>query len=146
MPLRFKIQVAAPPERVFDIVSDIAHHGSWANPKAGLEVTPVSGGPTQVGSTFKSSQRFAGKHTGADLKVTEYSAPTKLVFDAVQAGKKPVNFTNTFTLTPVDGGTLVERSIDAKPANPIAIVVYPAIRADAMKALRNLKAKAEGGA
>jgi carbon monoxide dehydrogenase subunit G len=144
MPLRFKIQVAAPPEKVFDIVSDIANHGSWANPKAGLDVKAVSGGPTQVGSTFKSSQRFAGKQTGADLTVTQYSAPSKLTFDALQAGKKPVTFTNTFTLTPKEGGTLVERSIDAKPANPIAIVVYPAIRADAMKALRNLKARAEG--
>jgi len=143
MPLRFKIQVAAPPEKVFAVVSDLAKHGEWANPKAGLEVKPVSGGPTAVGSTFKSSQRFAGKHTGADIKVTEYTPSSRLAFDAVQAGKKPVNFTNTFTFTPKDGGTLVERSIDAKPANPIAIVVYPAIRADAMKALRNLKSKVE---
>jgi len=145
MPLRFKIQVAAPPQRVYDIVSDIANHGSWANPAAGLEVTPVSGGPTQVGSTFKSSQKFAGKHTGADLKVTKVSPPSTLAFDAVQAGKKPVTFTSTFTFTQNAKGTLVERTLDAKPANPLAIVFYPAIRMDAMKALKNLKAKAEGG-
>lgn len=144
MPLRFKIQVAAPPQRVYDVVSDIANHGSWANPAAGLEVKPVSGGPTQVGSTFRSSQKFAGKHTGADITVTKLSPPSALAFDAVQAGKKPVTFTSTFTFTPKDGGTLVERSIDAKPANPVGILFYPAIRMDAMKALRNLKATAEG--
>ena len=144
MPLRFKIQVAAPPQRVFDIVSDIANHGSWANPAAGLEVTPVSGGPTQVGSTFKSSQKFAGKHTGADLKVVKVDPPNTIAFDAVQAGKKPVTFTSTFTFTPKDGGTLVQRELDAKPANPLGILFYPAIRMDAMKAMRNLKAKAEG--
>jgi uncharacterized protein YndB with AHSA1/START domain len=144
MPLRFKIQVGATPQKVFDIVSDIARHGDWANPSAGLEVKPVSGGPVQVGSTFKSSQKFAGKHTGADITVTKLAAPSALAFDAVQAGKKPVRFTNTFTLTPTADGTLVERSIDAKPANPLAIVFYPAIRADAMKSLRQLKAKAEG--
>ena len=145
MPLRFKIQVAAPPQKVYDVVSDIANHGSWANPSAGLEVEPVSGGPTQVGSTFKSSQKFAGKHTGADLTVTKLNAPSVLQFDAVQAGKKPVTFTNTFTLTQNAKGTLVERSLDAKPANPLAIVFYPAIRMDAMKALKNLKARVEGG-
>src|SRR5438067_66837 len=79
MPLRFKIQVGAPPQQVFDIVSDIANHGAWANPSAGLEVKPVSGGPTQVGSTFKSSQKFAGKHTGAGLDLDP--APERL--DAV---------------------------------------------------------------
>jgi uncharacterized protein YndB with AHSA1/START domain len=144
MPLRFKIKVGAPPQKVFDVVSDLANHGEWANPSGGLEVKTVSGGTTQVGSTFKSTQKFAGKHTGADIKVTQCSAPSTLAFDAVQAGKKPVTFTNTFTLTPADGGTLVERAIDAKPANPLAIVFYPAIRADAMKALRRLKSKVEG--
>jgi len=144
MPLNFKIKVGAPPQKVFDVVSDIANHGTWANPSAGLEVQPVSGGATQVGSTFKSSQKFAGKHTGADIKVTQCSPPDTLTFDAVQAGKKPVTYTNTFKLTAADGGTLVQRSIDAKPANPLAIVFYPAIRADAMKALKRLKAKVEG--
>ena len=147
MPLRFKVHVDAPPEKVFEIVSDLPNHGSWANPKSGLEVKPVSGGPTTVGSTFKSTQRFARQNTGADITVKEVAAPTKLVFDAMQSGnKKAVNFTNTFTLTPENGGTLVERAIDADPSSPIAILVYPAIRMDAMKALRRLKEKAEGRA
>jgi uncharacterized protein YndB with AHSA1/START domain len=146
MAIRAKIQVAAEPQKVFDVVSDIANHGSWANQKAGLEVKPVSGGPTAVGSTFKSSQKFAGKHAGADITVTRLSAPNTLAFEAHQAGKKPTTYTSTFTLTPSQGGTLVERTIEANPSGLAIAIAKPAIRADMMKALKNLKAKVEGRA
>lgn len=144
MALRFKIDVEAPPEQVFATVADLANHGRWANPKAGLEVRPVSEGPVKVGSTFRSSQRFAGKDTGADITITQYRPSSTLAFDAVQAGKKKsVRYTNTFTLTPSGRGTTVERAIDISPASPIAVIAYPAIRADAMKTLRQLKAQLE---
>lgn len=146
MPIRAKIQVAAQPQKVFDVVSDIASHGTWANQKAGLVVTPVSGGPAAVGSTFKSEQRFAGKHAGADIKVTQVDPPNTFVFEAFQAGKKPVTYTSTFTLVPAEGGTLVERSVDVNPSGLMVAIAKPAIRADMMKALKNLKAKVEGGA
>jgi uncharacterized protein YndB with AHSA1/START domain len=144
MAIKAKIEVAAIPQAVFDALTDFPSHGTWANQKAGLEVKPVSGGPTAVGSTFKSSQKFAGKHTGADIKVTKLSAPTTLAFEAHHPGKKPVTYTSTFTLTPSGGGTLVERTLDVNPSGLMITIAAPAIRADMMKALRNLKAKVEG--
>jgi uncharacterized protein YndB with AHSA1/START domain len=146
MAIKAKIQVAAPPERVFDVLSDIPNHGTWANQKAGLEVKPVSGGPTAVGSTFKSSQRFGGKHAAADIKVIRLDAPNTLAFEALQEGKKPVTYTSTFTLTPADGGTLVERSVEPNPSGLVIALAKPAIKADMMKALKNLKARVESGA
>ena len=65
MAVRAKIQVEAPPQRVFDVLANFADHGTWANQKAGLKVTPVSDGPLAVGSTFRSEQTFAGKHAAA---------------------------------------------------------------------------------
>jgi uncharacterized protein YndB with AHSA1/START domain len=146
MAIRAKIEVAAPPQRVFDVLSDIPNHGSWANQKAGLAVKPVSGGPLAVGSTFHSEQTFAGKHHEADIKVTKVSAPTTLAFEAHQGGKKPVVYTSTFSLTPADGGTLVERTLEPNPAGLVVAIAKPAIKADMMKALKNLKAKVESGA
>ena len=143
MGVRAKIQVAAPPERVFDVLADFPSHGSWANQKAGLEVKPVSGGPLAVGSTFHSEQRFAGKHAAADIKITKLSAPALLAFEAHQGGKKPVTYTSTFTLTPSGDGTLVEREVEADPSGLLVAIAKPAIRADMMKALKNLKAKVE---
>jgi uncharacterized protein YndB with AHSA1/START domain len=146
MAIRAKIQVAAPPQRVFDVLADFANHGSWANQKAGLEVKPISGGPLAVGSTFHSEQTFAGKHAAADIKVTKVSAPTTLAFEAHQGGKKPVVYTSTFSLTPADGGTLVERTLEPNPAGLVVAIAKPAIKADMMKALKNLKARVESGA
>ena len=146
VPIRAKIQVAAPPQRVFEVLSDIPNHGSWANQKAGLEVKPVSGGPTAVGSTFKSSQKFAGKHTGAEIKVIRLDPPSTLAFEAHHAGKKPITYKSTFTLTPSGGGTLVERTLEPNPSGLMVTIASPAIRADMMKALKNLKAKVESGA
>lgn len=144
MGIRAKIEVAAPPQAVFDVLTDFANHGSWANQKAGLEVTPVSGGPTAVGSTFKSTQRFAGKDASAEIKVTKLAAPTTLAFEAHQPGKKPVTYTSTFTLRPSGSGTLVEREVDANPSGLLVAIAKPAIRADMMKALKGLKARVEG--
>ena len=144
MPIKAKIQVAAPPHRVFEVVSDIAGHGSWANQKAGLEVQPVSGGPVSEGSTFKSSQKFAGKHAAAEIKVTKVDPPNQFAFEALQEGKKPVRYTSTFTFSPSEGGTLVERTLEPEPSGLMVTIASPAIRADMMKALRNLKAKVEG--
>jgi uncharacterized protein YndB with AHSA1/START domain len=147
MAVRAKIQVAASPQRVFEVLSDFPSHGAWANRKSGLEVKPVSSGPLAVGSTFHSEQRFAGKHAAADIKVTKLSPPATLAFEAHHAGKKPVTYTSTFTLTPSDGGTLVERTLDQTPSGGfIVTLATPAIRADMMKALKNLKAKVEAGA
>ena len=144
MAIKAKIQVAAPPQKVFDVLSDIPSHGTWANEKAGLEVKPVSGGPTAVGSTYKSSQKFAGKHAAADIKVIALDAPSTLAFEALQEGKKPVTYKSTFTLTPSEGGTLVERTLEPNPSGLMVTIAAPAIKADMMKALKNLKAKVEG--
>ena len=144
MPIRFKIEVPASPEEAFAYVADLPRHGDWANPKAGLHVEPVSAEATGVGSKYRSSQRFLGKDTGADITITRFEAPRVLAFDAVHQGKKgPETYTNVFTFTPSGAGTVVERSIDRQPPMLAGILVYPAIRADAMKALRRLKSNLE---
>jgi uncharacterized protein YndB with AHSA1/START domain len=145
MAIKAKIQIAAQPQKVFDVLADVANHGTWANQKAGLEIQPVSGGPTAVGSTFKSSQKFGGKHVDADLKVIKVNAPSTFAFEAFQPGKKPVTYTSTFTLTPADGGTLVERAVEPNPSGLVIALAKPAIKADMMKALKNLKARVESG-
>ena len=148
MTLKFKIQVDAPPERVFDTVADVSRHGEWANPKAGLQVEQVSGGATAEGSKFRSTQKFLGKDTGADITVTRFQPSSVLAFEAVHPGKKgPERYTSTFTFTPAGGGTLVEREIDRDPPMGVmGVIAKPAIKADAMKSLKRLKSTVEGGA
>jgi len=33
MPVKFHIQIQAPPEKVFDTLADVANHPAWSNPK-----------------------------------------------------------------------------------------------------------------
>ena len=145
MALEFAIDVNATPDQVFAYVADVAHHGDWANPKAGLQVEALSDGETGIGSKFRSQQKFLGKDTGAEITVTRFEPPRVLAFDAVHAGKKgPERYTSTFTFTPADGGTRVERRIDRNPPMGVmGVIAKPAIKADAMKALKHLKANLE---
>ena len=38
MAYEWTMHIDAPPEKVFDVLSDVANHGSWANPRAELKV------------------------------------------------------------------------------------------------------------
>ncbi len=147
MAVTFRIKIDAPPERIFDYLSDLPRHGEWANPKASLRVDPVSGGTLAPGATYRSQAKFVGKAVSADLTVTAVERPSRFAFSLVQhqEGKKDVRFEQTFTLTPQDGGTVVEKQVGGGGNPIVGLVAYPAIRADAMTSLRNLKAKVEGG-
>ena len=151
MGLKFRIQVNAKPDEVFGYLSDVARHGEWGNPAAKLDVKKVSDGPVGAGSKFQSTQKFAGKEHTADIEIRKFEPSSVLQIAAHQShgGKKPATFIHTFTLAQSADGTVVERDIDRENASPFAalgIVFYPAIKADAMKGLRGLKAKIESGA
>jgi uncharacterized protein YndB with AHSA1/START domain len=145
MAFAFRISIDAPPEKVFDYVADVTRHPEWANRKAGLRMSEVSGGPPAVGAKYRSESTFFGKPAVGDITVTAYEPPRRFAFmvNHQQEGKKDVHIEHTFTVTPQGGGALVERKMDGD-GNPIAgLVFYPAIRADFMAALRNLKARLE---
>ncbi|MHB8511566.1 MAG: SRPBCC family protein [Actinomycetota bacterium] len=150
MGLKFKIEINAKPDEVFGYLSDVTRHGEWGNPSAQMTAKKTSEGPIGVGSTFETNQKFAGKATGSKVTIREYNPPEKLVLAADQrAGSKVHNFVHTFTLTPIANGTRVERDITRENAPPVAalgIIFYPAIKSDAMRGLRGLKAKIESGA
>jgi len=145
MAFTFRVHMDAPPEKVFDYLSDMARHPEWANPKAGLRVSEVSGGGPAVGAKYRSDATFFGRPAVGDLTVTALDRPTRFAFTVNhrQEGKKDVHIEHVFTLTPRGGGTLVERRMDGDGNPIIGLIFYPAIRADFMTALRNLKAKVE---
>lgn len=147
MPVRFRIRIDAKPEEVYAYLAEVSRHGEWGNPKAGLAVEAVSQGPVVAGSLFRSTQKFLGKDTGAEIKVTDVSPPARFAFSARHpGGKRDITYSHAFTITPANGGSLVERAIDSD-APPMQKVVglfaYPAIRADAMAGLRRLKERLE---
>lgn len=146
MALRFRIKAdGVSPEQAFDYVSDVSRHPEWANPKAKMRVDPVSGGAPHLGAKYRSQAVFIGKPVSADLEITKFERPARFAYSVShhQQGKKDVHYENTFTFTRADGGTLIEKTLWGD-GNPIVLfLAYPAVRADAMKSLRNLKARLE---
>jgi len=147
MALRFRIKAeGVSPEQAFDYVSDVSRHPEWANPSAKMRMDPVSGGAPHLGAKYRSQAVFVRKPVSADLEITTFDRPGTFAYSVShhQQGKKDVRYDNTFAFTGVEGGTQIEKSLSSDGNPMVFLIAYPAIRGDAMKSLRNLKAKLEG--
>lgn len=137
------VTIDRPPAEVFAYLSDVSKHAEWSPKPFRVE---GSSGPVSAGDTFTTYGVIPGdKNHRNEVTVTECTAPTRLVLDAVE---KDQHFINTFDLQPQGSGTLVTRSMDApKPGFPLSLV-FPLImaalvRPDVQKGLNNLKANLE---
>jgi uncharacterized protein YndB with AHSA1/START domain len=147
MAYHWTLHIDAPPEKVFDTLADVEHHPEWANPKAKLSMTSVSGGPPALGSKYRSEQVFAGKAQTADIEIVRFDRPSRFAFAISQRKQggsgKEVHYTHTFVLTPEDGGTKLERTTDGDGNKLVGFLAKPAIMKDGRTSLGNLKAKVE---
>ncbi len=145
MGVSFKISIQAPPERVFDVLADVAHHPDWANPKSEMKMEQTAGSGPGAGATYHSQGVFLKKPVSADISVTAYERPSRITLrvDEHREGKETRWFDNAYTLRAVSGGTQVTKRLSTGTAPAMLYLAYPALRADAMPALRALKAKAE---
>src|SRR2546423_7906434 len=137
----FKIQIDAQPEKVFDELSHVERHPSWANPKANMGMEQVAGDGPGSASAYRSSGVFVGKSVTADITVTAYEPPRRFAIrsDQHQEGKKDVWYQNDYTLTPQSGGTMLAKNVTSNAPAAIFIIAYPAIKKDAMTAPKSLK-------
>ena len=150
----FSIQIQAPQEQVFDELSHVERHPSWANPKADMKMEQTAGdGPGMV-SHYVSHAVFLKKPVSADIDITKYEPHRVFALKATQHqdGKKDSWIEHTFTLTPEAGGTKVTKHMTGEASVGAAIIgflAYPAVKKDAMTSLGNLKtmmeSKAGGG-
>ena len=147
MALTFKIQIQAQPERVFDQLADVTTHPSWANPKAQMRMEQTAGTAPGPDAAYRSSGVFVNKPVSADITVTAFDRPRRFSIrsDQHQDGKKDVWYENDYALTAQNGGTLLQKRVTSNGNPAVLIIAYPAVRADAMKALRTLKSRVEAG-
>ena len=145
MAFRWKKQITAPPEAVFEKLADMPGHGEWANPNAKLKVHEVSGGAPHLGSKYRSEAVFFGKPVSADLEIAVFERPRKFAYSVShhQQGKKDVHLLHSFTLMPAGGGTMLELTTTGDGNPLLGVIFYPAIKSDRNKSLNNLKAKLE---
>ena len=112
-----------------------------------MTMEQTAGDSPRPDSAYRSSGVFVGKPVTADITVTAYEPPRRFAIrsDQHQEGKKDVWYLNDYTLSPADGSTIVTKSVTSNGNPAIFYIAYPAVRADAMTSLRNLKRVSESG-
>jgi uncharacterized protein YndB with AHSA1/START domain len=141
----FMIHIDAPPERVFDELSHVERHTSWANPKSNMTMEQTGGAGPGPTSTYRSSGVFTGKKVSADITVTAFDPPRRFAIrsDQHQQGKKDSWYQNDYTLAPEGGGTTLTKHVTSGVSPVVLFLAALAIKKDAMTSLKNLKAQVE---
>lgn len=105
-------RVAAPPERVWSVLTDIEH---GADVISGIErIEMLSEGPFGVGTRWRETRRMLGREATEEMWVTASETPTRYVVEAESNG---THYTSEFTLTPRGtGATSVRLTFGAEAA------------------------------
>jgi uncharacterized protein YndB with AHSA1/START domain len=141
----FTIQIDAPPERVFEELSHVERHTSWANPKSNMTMEQTGGAGPGPKSTYRSSGVFTGKKVSADITVTAFDPPRRFAIrsNQHQDGKKDVWYENDYSLAPQGSGTVLTKRLTSGVSPVVLFLAALPIKKDAMTSLRNLKALVE---
>jgi uncharacterized protein YndB with AHSA1/START domain len=143
--VKFSTAIDAPPERVFEHLADVPRHPTWANPKAKMSMEQTAGSGPGPDAAYRSSAVFVGKPVSADISVVAYEKPERSAIrsEQHQEGKRDIWYVNDYTLTAEGDGTRLTKRVTSN-GNPLPFyLANPAVRADQMKSLRNLKRLAE---
>jgi uncharacterized protein YndB with AHSA1/START domain len=137
----YEIDIDAPPQAVFDELSHVERHPSWANPKADMKMEQITGEGPGPDARYRSAGVFVRSAVTADVAVTTFEPDRIFAIrsDQHQPGKKDVWYLNTFTLEPRGTGTHVVKSTDSNGSAFVTFIARPAIKKDAMTSLLNLK-------
>jgi uncharacterized protein YndB with AHSA1/START domain len=138
--------IAAPIERVFDLIDDPEKLPLWMD---GLEetvfVSRPARGESPVGARFRQRIREGGRSVEYDGEVTAYDKPTHV---AVRIGGKNFSVVVDYRLAEVAGGTRLDYSADVTNRSLMArimgVVAGGLNRRIAERQLTRLKTVAEG--
>lgn len=137
----FTIQIDAPPERVFEELSHVERHPTWANAKSKMTMEQTGGDGPGPSSTYRSGGVFTGKNVSADITVKAFDPSRRFVIrsEQHQEGKKDIWYENEFTLAPEGTGTALTKHLTGGLSPVVFFLASLAIKKDAMASLRNLK-------
>lgn len=116
------VEVQRSPEEVFAYLTDISKHAEWSPKPYRVESLE---GPVGKGSTFVSYGWIPkDKDHRNEVEVTEYQPASRFTMVSKDDGGQTVN---TFVLSPVAGGTKVERTMDLPKPPGVTGALFPLI-------------------
>jgi uncharacterized protein YndB with AHSA1/START domain len=109
---RESIQISAPPETVWRLVTDIGRHPEFAGPKSITKVVEFDG-PLAVGSRWVAHERFGPQKFDAPSEITAVEEGKRLEWISFPPMKdenrgKGGRVVWGYELTPADGGTRLD--------------------------------------
>ena len=104
MKVRKSIEIAAPPERVLELLMDVHRLGDWV--KAHRSIVEEPEGELRQGSTFRQKLRVGGVSFKVRWTVSELDAPRLVEWQGDGPGGSDARV--CYSLAPADGGTAFE--------------------------------------
>lgn len=107
--------IAAPPERVFEIVTDLRNAPTRVKAITKLEV--LTPGPIRKGTRFRETRTLFGRDATEEMEVTVLDPPRSFVRETTNHG---CHYTSEFRLTPRGADTDLEFIFRARPLSFVA--------------------------
>lgn len=146
------VRVAAPPEKVWDLVSDVTRMGEWSPETVRASWRPGSSGPA-VGARFKGSNRRGLVRWTGPCEVTAAEPGREFAFVRVSRIDGGTDW--RFTMEPDGDGTLLTETATQRrePAAPLQLVMrlmfgsdrQDQVRQSMRQTIERVKAAAEAG-
>ena len=114
--------IKAPAEMVFDRVTNAENFPKVAPHIKSVEF--LSEQKTGLGTKFKETRIMKGRESSTVLEITEYDPPHRARFVTGQGG---TIWDSVYTTTPVEGGTKLTLTMDARPHKFTAKLITPLI-------------------
>lgn len=102
------IHIDAPPERVFELISDARRFPEWGTNV--IEVKDVSGPQDRVGASYTAVMRFAGRRMEGRWEITRVEKPSYVEQKGTALGGGDATAINR--LEPAGGGTDITFELD----------------------------------
>jgi uncharacterized membrane protein len=145
-PITHSIEIARPPEAVFDYVNQLDRHSEWqADIVSSKLETP---GPVGVGSRASDTRKTPVGTQTVTYEVTEHDPPRRAAFRGVDGPVRPLG---SVTIEPVgEAGSRLTLELDLKGHGLLGLIVAPLARSQARKQVpqdqQRLKERLEAGA
>jgi carbon monoxide dehydrogenase subunit G len=128
-PITGTIEIARPPQDVFDYVADVKRQSEW---QAAIEKIEVeTDGPTRVGTRAVQTRRVPGGSRTFPYEVTEHDPPRRSSF---QVTGGPVRPHGSMDFTALDNGTRTRVDFQIEFAgHGLGVLLMPIVRRDARR-------------
>jgi uncharacterized protein YndB with AHSA1/START domain len=148
--MTFAIEVSAPADEAFALISDIERHGEWSPQE--FEATRIDSGPIAVGSRYRTAGRKGarkGHLRATDVEVTAIEPPRRFGFAATET-ETAGTYHTTFVFSASGTGSHIERIVDPPMTGAVPfirhVVLAPVIRRYLQQNMDALKMRLDGGA